>query len=129
MKKARNALLIFLWLILALPSYSAQDEEKAPKKPRPLEDIQDILAWKSIRSPLLSNNGEWFAYRLSPQEGDGEVIIRNTKTDKEYTFSAGEVQGFSQDILFSDDSLWVAFTLYPQKEEAKKLKKQKKKRY
>ncbi len=129
MKKTRNALLTLLLLILALPIYSAQGEEKAPKKPRPLEEIQDILAWKSIRSPLLSNDGEWFAYRLSPQEGDGEVIIRKTKTDKEYKFSAGEVQGFSQDILFSDDSQWVAFTIYPQKEEAKKLKKQKKKAF
>ena len=129
MKKARNVLLIFFWIFLTLPSHSALSEEKAPKELRPLEDIQDILAWKSIRSPLLSDNGEWFAYRLTPQEGDGEVIIRNTKTDKEYKFAAGEVQGFSQDILFSDDSQWVAFTIYPQKEEAKKLKKQKKKAY
>lgn len=129
MKKARNVLLILLLFFLALPSYTSQEEEKAQKKPRPLEDIQDILAWKSIRSSSLSDNGDWFAYRLSPQEGNGEVVIRNTKTDKEYTFPAGEVQGFSRDILFSDDSHWVAFTIYPQKEEAKKLKKQKKKPY
>jgi len=129
MKKARNALIVFLWIFFLIPSYSALSKEKAQKEPRPIEDIQDILAWKSIRSPSVSNNGQWFAYRLSPQEGDGKVIIRKTETEKEYTFSAGEVQGYTQDVIFSDDSRWVAFTIYPKKEEAKKLKKQKKKTY
>jgi len=129
MKKARNKILVLLWIFLFLPSYSTFSEEKAAKEPRALEDIQDILAWKSIRSPSISNDGQWFAYRLSPQEGDGEVIIRKTKADMEHKFPAGEVQGFSQDVVFSEDSKWVAFTVYPEREEAKKLKKQKKKVY
>lgn len=129
MEKTRNILIIFLWVMLLLPSYSALSEENAPKEPQPLEDIQDILAWKSLRSSSISNNGQWFAYRLSPQEGDGEAIIRKTQEEKEYKYPAGEVSGFSQDIVFSEDSKWVAFTIYPKREEAKKLKKQKKKAY
>jgi len=115
--------------MLFLPGYSVLSEESPPKEPRPLEDIQDILAWKSLRSSSISNDGQWFAYRLSPQEGDGEVIIRKTDEKKEYKYPAGEVSGFSRDILFSEDSKWVAFTIYPKREEAKKQKKQKKKAY
>jgi len=129
MGKTRKILIIFLWVLLLLPGYSALSEENAPKEPRPLEDIQDILAWKSLRSASISNDGQWFAYRLSPQEGDGEAIIRKTKEEKEYKYPAGEVTGFSRDIVFSEDSEWVAFTIYPKREEAKKLKKQKKKAY
>jgi dipeptidyl aminopeptidase/acylaminoacyl peptidase len=129
MGKTKKILLIFLLAILLLPGYSARSEEKASKHPRPLEDIQDILAWKSLRSSSISNDGKWFAYRLSPQEGDGEVIIRKIDGEKEHKFSAGEVSGFSQNIVFSEDSKWVAFTIYPKREEAKKLKKQKKKVY
>ena len=127
MGKSRNILIIILWVLLLFPSYSALSEEKATEKPRTLENIQDILAWKSLRSSRISNDGKWFAYRLSPQEGDGEVIIRQTDKEKVYKYPAGEAAGFSQDIVFSEDSKWVAFTIYPKRDEAKKLKKQKKK--
>jgi hypothetical protein len=36
--------------------------------------LADILAWKRIQTPAVSNNGEWFAYRLGPAEGDAEVV-------------------------------------------------------
>jgi len=116
---------IVLFLIVSVPATG----EKQPEKQRPLEKIQDILAWKSIRSATVSPDGEWFAYRLSPQEGDGTVVIRRTREDKVYTFPAGESSGFGRDIYFSEDSRWAAFTLYPGRAEARKLKKQKKKAY
>ena len=131
MRKAKTILIIFLWILLVIPSFTAQEKKAAPKQPRPLEDIKDILAWKSIRSPVISNDGQWFAYRLSPAEGDGEVIIRETKGEKEFKFPAGEAVGYSSGgkISFSEDSKWAAFTILPEAKEAKKLKKQKKKLY
>ena len=49
---------------------------------------------------------------------------------KEYKFPVGEAPRFAfGEISFSEDSKWVAYTIYPKKEEAKKLKKQKKKLY
>jgi dipeptidyl aminopeptidase/acylaminoacyl peptidase len=129
MNKTKKILVIFLWVLLLLPGYSVLSEEKSPKEPRPLEDIQDILAWKNLRSANISNDGQWFVYMLSPQEGDGKVVIRKTQEEKEYKYPAGEAVGYSQDIVFSEDSKWVAFTIYPKREEAKKLKKQKKQAY
>lgn len=129
MKKAIGIFLFFLLVFLFLPGFSAQTNEPASKELRPLEDIQDIIAWKSIRSPVIFPNGEWFAYRLSPAEGDSEVIIRETKGEKEFRFPAGEVPMTSSNerISFSEDSKWVAFSVFPTAKEAKEIKKQKKK--
>ena len=129
MKKAKIILVVLLWMFLVFPCFAAQEEKAAAKEPKPIE-MADILAWKSIRSAVLSNNGQWFAYRLSPNEGDSEAIIKETKGEKEYKFPVGEAPRYAfGEISFSEDSRWVAFTIYPKREEAKKLKKQKKKVY
>jgi dipeptidyl aminopeptidase/acylaminoacyl peptidase len=101
----------------------AKDEKIAPKVPRPIE-LNDILAWKSIRGTALAADGQWFAYLLSPQEGDGEMIVRQTKGTKEYKFPAGEAR-FGM-IAFSDDSKFCAFMTYPTAKEAKQLRKERK---
>lgn len=104
--------------------------------PRALQ-LNDILAWKRIQQPMVSNDGQWFAYRLAPLEGNSEVIVRNLKDGKEQRFAIGEVPqpqlNFAgppppppHDLAFSDDSKWVAFQIYPTENESKKLKKDKK---
>ena len=129
-KKTHILLIIFALLIFTVPSAARQEEIVEPKQPVPLEEINDILAWKSIRSPVLSNDGKWFAYRVAPTEGDGEVIIKELTGEKEHTFpvGAGPRSAFGE-IAFSEDSVWAAFTIYPTREEAKTLSKQKKKAY
>lgn len=130
MRKTKRALIFILWILLIIPIYAVQEEKSALKKPRPIETLEDILAWKSIRAATVSNNGQWFAYNLSPTEGDSEVIIRQTKGEKEYRFPIGEAaRSAFGGISFSEDSKWVGYTVYPKREEAKKLKKQKKKLY
>src|SRR5207247_1889090 len=57
--------------------------------PKPMQ-LADILAWKRITAPAISNNGEWFAYRLAPAEGDAEVVVRNVKTGKDQRFPIGD---------------------------------------
>jgi dienelactone hydrolase len=89
--------------------------------------MADILAWKAIRGPIVSNDGQWLAYRLSPNEGDSEVVLRQVRGDKETRFPVGEIRGFATgDFAFSDDSRWLAFTVYPTAKEAKALLKQRK---
>lgn len=126
----QKTLVIFLFCILLLiPSYATLTENEDVKTPRPIE-MDDILAWKSIRGGHVSNNGTWFAYTLSPNEGDSEVIIRETKGDKEYKFAVGEIKGYGgARITFSDNSKWVAFSIAPDRVEAHKAKKSKKKLY
>lgn len=139
MNKLKVTLVIILFVLLALPLASAQtqnqaaaksqaqplakEEKAAPKAPRPIE-LLEIMAWKSISSTALSTDGQWFAYRLSPTEGDGEVIIRQTKGTKEYKFPAGESR-FGL-VSFSEDAKYCAFLVYPNAKEAKALRKEKK---
>ena len=134
MKKISNISIIII--ILSLLSFTApgalsQSEKTTPAPLKPLEDVSDILAWKSIRATTLSSNGDWLGYILAPQEGDAEAIVRQTKGKKEYHFPIGEAPRSSGSgaFAFSEDSKWAAFFVYPKRDEAKKLRKQKKKLY
>ena len=118
--------------LLVLPGLFAADSPAAPK---PL-GLPDILAWKHIQGEHVSDDGTWFAYRLAPNDGDSEVVLRNLKDGKELRFPAGElptVQPGSGSpvpapapLAISGDSKWAAFLVYPTVKEAKALKKQKK---
>ncbi|MBD3414790.1 MAG: prolyl oligopeptidase family serine peptidase [Candidatus Aminicenantes bacterium] len=129
MKKICQTLKLFLCLALTLtllnPAYSQQKELK------PIEDVADIMAWKSTRAATLSADGTWFAYYLAPQEGNGKLIVKHTQQDKEFSFDIGAPPRYasSSNIRFSKDSQWLAFTVFPTRKEARKLQKQKKKTY
>ena len=100
----------------------AQAPATAPAK-RAME-LGDILAWKSVSMSVLSPDGRWFAYRLSPLDGDSEVVVRQTQGDKEYRFPVGDTRATPGSLAISDDSKWVAFSVAPTKKEAAQLKKQ-----
>lgn len=86
----------------------------------------DISNWKNIRGPSLSLDGTWFAYAQTPNEGDGEAIIRQTTTGgKEYRFPIGESPN-SNAIQLSPDGKWAAFLVYPKAVDQKKLRKDRK---
>ncbi len=114
-------LALFATLGLGRGAVLAQ-ESGAPSSPRPIE-LQDILDWKRITGGVLSDDGRWFAYRLSPTEGNSHLVVRSTVDDTEHRFPIGEVAGGgfggSSGLDFSDDSRWVAFTIYPTVEEGK----------
>src|SRR6266542_4105275 len=55
---------------------------------RPLNH-NDYDAWRSIVGQRLSNDGKFLVYGLFPQEGDGEVVIRNLVTGNEQREPAG----------------------------------------
>ncbi|HEX4232620.1 MAG TPA: prolyl oligopeptidase family serine peptidase [Bryobacteraceae bacterium] len=49
----------------------------------------DYDSWRHIQNQELSNDGRWLAYALFPQQGDGEVIVRELATGKEMKVPAG----------------------------------------
>ena len=137
MKKQFAAFVVLLLaLAAAAPSpfkVSGQTAQPA-KAPRPIE-LADSLAWKRVASPTISNDGQWFAHKVTPNEGDSEVVLRRLSDGKEWRFPVGESQGFggppgfgggSADIAFSDDTKWFAFTISPTFKEGKRLKKERK---
>src|SRR5450432_3921818 len=52
---------------------------------------KDFDSWRSISGQTLSHDGHYLAYGLFPQEGDGEVIVRNLVTGKETRENAGQL--------------------------------------
>jgi dipeptidyl aminopeptidase/acylaminoacyl peptidase len=108
---------------------------------RPLTH-QDYDGWRSILSPAVSNDGQYLAYGLFPQEGDGVVVVRDLKTGKEWRENAGALppppapDPNAEDapppqrtvrLAFTTDSKTLVFIGYPTKAETDKAKKEKKK--
>src|SRR6266481_1987222 len=112
---------------------------------RPL-NVKDFDSWRSFSAQTLSRNGEFLAYGLFPQDGDGEVIVRNLKSGVEWKQPAGArpepprpdplagvltedapPQERNVTIEFSTDGKTVVFSTFPTKAEVAKAKKEKKK--
>ncbi len=107
---------------------------------RPLTH-KDYDGWHSISSQHLSNDGKFLAYGVFPQEGDGEVIVRNLVTGQETHHAVGarpapppaiaEEEGpppqpRAVTIEFSADSRTLVFSTFASKADMDKAKKEKK---
>lgn len=116
MKRMRtSAILVLLVVCVVLAPVAAQNGAK-----RPME-LDDILAFRSIGLNTLSPDGQWLACRMSPLQGDSEVIVRSTTGDKEMKFPVGEGAGGL--MAFSDDSAWIAIGTAPTRKEAQAAQK------
>ena len=138
MRRNRSTVLIFVSLALLLSTARFRAAIPASPEQRPI-DFTDAAGWKAVNATALADRGDWFAYRLSPQEGDSSVVIRETKGIKEYKFAIGEIAaggaaggpaggfvGGGAALAISSDSKYAAFTMFPSHAEAAQLKKQKK---
>jgi dienelactone hydrolase len=105
-------------------SASASAAARAPRALTPA----DISAWKSLRNATLSNDGAWFAYIQAPNEGDAEVIVRQTSAGGTVRrFPIGEPAGGgggSSPLQLSGDGKWAAMLVYPNAAEQKRLRQQ-----
>jgi hypothetical protein len=101
-------------LILSSGGIHAQAPAAATKRPLSY-DVYD--SWRSIQGTVLSRDGGWIAYALVPQDGDGELVVRNLRTGTERRQPRGK------DPKFTADGRFVAFTVAALKEEVDKAKK------
>src|SRR5262249_55021684 len=93
------AVVAALWVVG--PVVDPLGAQSAAKRPL---TVDDIAAFKSLGVTTLSPDGQWLAYRMGPQEGDADVIVRSTSGDKEMKFPVGQGNGA---FSFSDDSAWI----------------------
>jgi dipeptidyl aminopeptidase/acylaminoacyl peptidase len=122
-----------------LPVFLAVFYLAAQDRPRPLTPA-DFNGWRSISNQRLSPDGRWVAYGVFPQEGDGEVVVRNLATGREIRENAGvrpappasdpETEAPPQqrtvDMRFTADSKYLVFGTFPAKAETDKAKQEKK---
>jgi dipeptidyl aminopeptidase/acylaminoacyl peptidase len=128
------ALAILALIPLAGPAALEKAQAPAGSGAKRAIELEDIIAWRSIGATTLSNDGQWFAYRVAPQEGDAELFVRHIPTGKETKFDLGEAGGGgapaggafggAATIQFSDDSKWIAFNTTPPRAEAQRLRRQ-----
>src|SRR6185503_20806649 len=94
----------------------------------------------AIAGQRLSNDGKFLAYGVFPQDGDGEVVIRNLVTGKEENQPAGarpvpapagdgeEAPPAARSVTlgFSQDSKTLVFSTFPTKAETEQARKDRK---
>jgi len=109
--------IILLFLAILTNEYSTVLAQESGKLK--LVTPNDYGQWESLRSYQLSNNGNWARYQVNTQDGDQTTFLNNTKTGKtvEYKNTANSV--------FSENSLWFAYSKVLTGNEAKAQEKKK----
>lgn len=72
---------------------------------------EDYDSWKRIQGQQISADGAWVAYQSTPQEGDGELVVRNVAQGTEYRQPRGA------QARFAADSAALVFLIAPPEEE------------
>jgi len=81
--------------------------------------FQDIMRFKEIRNPVLSEDGKLAAYATLPGRGDGEALVHDLKTGTSF-----HVQRGSRPVI-SNNSRWVVMSVLAEALELAKAKKDK----
>jgi dipeptidyl aminopeptidase/acylaminoacyl peptidase len=143
MKVQRSVALLCTLALLASMSLAQQATPATTKRPL---THQDYDSWRSILAQQVSRDGKFVAYAYVPQDGDGEIVVRNIATGVDWKASRGyrppvpppddpgtniaEFQAEQARLLrpvFTADSRFVVFGTEPTKAEVTKAKKEKKK--
>jgi dipeptidyl aminopeptidase/acylaminoacyl peptidase len=117
-KRGLTIVRILAVIALVLPLAAATGGAAGPKK---LVSYDAYDGWRSIQATQLSRDGQWLVYALTPQDGDGELVVLNLSTNKEFRAARG-----SRPVI-TVDGKFVVFTVAPVKAEVDKAKKDKKK--
>lgn len=109
--------LLLMAAVCAAGLGQAQAQQQAKK---PLShDVYD--SWKGLEGDRISNNGKYVLYAINPQEGDGELYIRNMVNKAVQQYNRGE------SARFTSDSGYAVFMIKPEHQKVRALKLQKKK--
>ncbi len=133
---------LFILCTVALLVSSAFAQQASTTK-RPLSH-SDYDSWRAIQGQSLSRDGKFVAYALVPQDGDGEVVVRNITTGVEWRAPRGAAPvnppqrspeaepasgppAFAGKPVFTADTRFLVFQIQIAKAESEKAKKEKKK--
>jgi hypothetical protein len=82
-------------------------------------DNNSYDGWKSLSSPVISEDGKWISYVINPQQGDGWLYIYSTKTGRSTAIARGSNLSFSPEVKFA------AYQISPTYAEVRAAKKKK----
>ena len=78
-------------------------------------------AWQSIGERKISSDGQWVAYTVDVQEGDGMLVLQRTDSSFTQYFSRG------YNLSFTEDDLFLVFKIKPTYFDTRNAKIKKKK--
>jgi dienelactone hydrolase len=90
---ARTFVLIVASLLALQWTLTAQ----APAVAKRSLGYADVDSWRSIGGTRLSDDGQWLAYAVTSQAEDGELIVRNLRTSREFKHPRGTGPQFTAD--------------------------------
>jgi len=74
-------------LLIVQASQTAKQAKAVPSK-RPLTH-KDYDSWRSIQTWQISRDGKFIAYAYTPQDGDGDIVVRNVVSGVEWRAPRG----------------------------------------
>ncbi|MFP8490258.1 S9 family peptidase [Gracilimonas sp. Q87] len=106
MKKAASTTLLLVVMLILNSTVLAQDKALT---------VDDYDRWSRIVGAEISNNGDWMAYGLRPNGGDDTLHVISLRSSSEHIIP------LAQNVSFSDDSKWAAYTVAVDEETRKKM--------
>ncbi len=82
-------------------------------------NADDYDSWKSVKETTLSKDGQWVAYEINPQEGDGQLFVENPTTSRKILIPRG------YNAKFSSDTKYLVAKARPEQETTRLAKKAK----
>lgn len=109
--KFRTASLFIFVLILCVTWGQSQTQKTLA--------FEDIMRFKQIQNPVISEDGHIVAYGTQPGRGDGKTLIHNLISGETFQIERG-----SRPVI-SNNSLWVGLTVPPKTVDLANAKKDK----
>lgn len=110
----------FRRLYLAAASLAAFAVPLQAQQQRAL-DHADYALWKRIQNDVVSRDGHWLAYRLTPGDGDAALLVRELSGQRSATIDRGGPP------TLTADGRWLVARIAPMDAAVKQAKKEKKK--
>jgi hypothetical protein len=95
---------LIVFAVLFAPASTLSATTNTEKKPLTL---QDMMKFKSIQNPEISEKGDWVVYNTKPDRGNGEAIAYSVNRGKIFTIPRGDKP------VITKDSRWVAAVVQP----------------
>ncbi len=116
-----KSFLVFPFLLICCLCYSQKKAAPVAPAKKPLSHTM-YDSWKEIPYKGLTPDGNFAAFTVNPQDGDGKVIFYNIKT------AVYDSVKRAAEIALTFDSRYAVFKIKPQQKLMKDLRRQKKKK-
>jgi acetyl esterase/lipase len=108
-------LIILVAFAIPLSVVPATGQLEVEKRPLTHADYDD---WRSIQGQRISPDGRWVLYTAAPQEGDGELVVRQVESGREFRHPRGS------GAEFSAETTHVVFLIDPPEADVKAARKE-----